>query len=161
MSTLKLKSIGEEAKACRAAFENIKIGALVWHCHHEKLAEFLTSPPEHRISFILSDKPEHERALRLRLFRPVRTKNLPKYLKEACAKWEDAYAKRQEAYAKWQEAYAKRQEACAKWQEAYAKWEEAYAKWQEAYAKRQEAYAKELHAKQCPNCPWDGKTIFP
>ena len=105
---------------------------------------------------------------------------------EAYAKWQEAYAKRreadakwQEADAKWQEAYAKRREADAKRREAYAKWQEADAKWQEADAKRREAYAKwqeadakcqaspswkaveALHAKECPNCPWDGRTIFP
>jgi hypothetical protein len=98
---------------------------------------------------------------------------------EAYAKWQEADAKTQEAYAKWQEADAKTQEAYAKWREADAKTQEADAKWREADAKRREAYAKrqeadakwrsepswqvvlDLHAKECPNCPWDGKTIFP
>ena len=41
------------------------------------------------------------------------------------------------------------------------------AKWREAYAKLEEAGAKclpqieALHKKEHPDCPWDGKTIFP
>ena len=47
------------------------------------------------------------------------------------------------------------------------KWSEAYAKWEEAGAKLREAGAKclpqieALHKKEHPDCPWDGKTIFP
>jgi len=106
--------------------------------------------------------------------------------READAKRQEPYAKRQEAYAKLREAGAKRQEAYAEWWEADATWweadamlQEADAKWQEAYAKLREADAKlaeanakwrsepswqavlDLHAKECPNCPWNGETIFP
>ena len=100
---------------------------------------------------------------------------------EAYAKWSEAYAKCDEADAKWDEAdaqwdeaYAKRSEADAKLDEAYAKLDEADAKLREADAKLREAYAKSreayakclpqieaLHKKEHPNCPWDGKTIFP
>ena len=44
--------------------------------------------------------------------------------------------------------------------EAYAKWEEAYAKWEEADAKWR-PQIEALHKKEDPNCPWNGKTIFP
>ena len=66
-----LLSIAEEAIACREAFRGVSDTAVVWLCHHEKLFEQLTEPAENRIAHILSDKPEHEQALRLRLFRPV------------------------------------------------------------------------------------------
>ena len=144
---VKLGSIEEEATACRKAFENVAVGSLVVHCHHESLFEYLEEPAENRISYILSSKSQHEQALRLHLFRPVNSKLLPK-------KWREAYAKRREAD-------AKRQEADAKWREAYAKRQEAYAKWREAYAKRREADAKRLHIRICKGCPWDGDTIFP
>ena len=172
---VKLGSIEEEATACRKAFENVAVGSLVVHCHHESLFEYLEEPAENRISYILSSKSQHEQALRLHLFRPVNSKLLPKKRQEADAKrqeadakWQEAYAKRQEAYAKWREADAKWQEADAKWQEADAKRQEADAKrqeadakWREAYAKRQEADAKRLHIRICKGCPWDGDTIFP
>jgi len=98
---------------------------------------------------------------------------------EADAKGKKADAKRREADAKWSETYAKRREADAKWREADAKWSETYAKWREADARWREADAKwreagakwrtepswqkvlDLHATECPNCPWNGETIFP
>jgi hypothetical protein len=182
---LNLKSIDEEARACREAFKNIRVGALTIHCHHERLFELLTEPADNRIAYILSSKSEREQALRLRLFRAVDPKILPQELKEAFAKskeafakskeadakskeafakWEEADAKSEEADAKWEEAFAKSKEAFAKWEEADAKWEEADAKWEEADAKSEEADAKwldKLHRKICKNCPWDGSTIFP
>lgn len=69
---LKLKSIAEEANACRKAFKNIAIGSNVVHCHHSREYETLEEPAENRISYILSNKPKGEQALRLRLFRPVK-----------------------------------------------------------------------------------------
>ena len=76
---MKLKSIAEEAKACRHAFKHSKIGDLVVHCHHSELEEKLTEPAESRIQYILSDKPTNEQALRLRLFRPVKGTALAEY----------------------------------------------------------------------------------
>ena len=46
------------------------------------------------------------------------------------------------------------------WMEADAKWMEAEAKWMEAEAKCLPEIEK-LHKEECPNCPWDGRTIFP
>ena len=89
MTKLVLNSIAEEATACRAAFKDIPVGALVVHCHHESLFEFLNEPAENRINYILSSKSQCEQALRLHLFRPVNTKLLPKKRQEACAKWQE------------------------------------------------------------------------
>jgi hypothetical protein len=146
------------------------MGELYWHVHHDVLFEEIVGSVEQRIAYIKSAKPKEEVATRLRLLRVVRY-DTPK-LKEADAKWEEADAKRREADAKWKEAYlkwkeayakrdyAKREEAVAKREEAVAKRREAVAKWKEAYAKREEAVASS-HKDQCPDCPWDGKTIFP
>ncbi len=78
---LKLKSIAEEANACRKAFKNIAIGSNVVHCHHSREYETLEEPAENRISYILSNKPKGEQALRLRLFRPVKGSALAEYEK--------------------------------------------------------------------------------
>ncbi len=67
---MKLQSIEKEAAACRKAFKGYK-GRTAIHVHHAVLAEELTEPAENRIAYILSDKPEREQALRLRLFRPA------------------------------------------------------------------------------------------
>ena len=153
-----------------------------WHVHHEVLCEALTEPIQNRISYIRSTKPKGEVETRLRCMTPVlHPERLPVEWSEAYAKRREADAKRREADAKLSEAYAKRSEADAKWEEADAKWREAYAeleeagakwreadaKWSEACAKWSEAYAKclpqieALHKKEHPDCPWDGKTIFP
>ena len=146
-----------------------------WHVHHNVLCEALTEPIQNRISYIRSSKPKGEVETRLRCMTPVlHPERLPVEWREAGAKWEEADAKRSEAYAKrseadakwseadakWSEADAKRREAGAKLSEADAKWEEADAKWREADAKCL-PQIEALHKKEHPNCPWDGKTIFP
>ena len=97
---LKLGSIKDEAEACRVAFKNVPVGALVIHCHHEKLLQFLTEAAENRIAYIIYSKSQHEQALRLHLFRPVNIELLPKKLQEA-------YAESQKADAEWQKAFEK------------------------------------------------------
>ena len=175
---LQLGSIEDEAKACREAFKGIKIGAFVLHCHHEILGESLLEDAENRIRYILTQKPEHERALRLRLFRPVPDSQLKKH-KKAYADWQKAYADWQKAEADWQKAEADCrkadtdcqkadtdcQKAEADWQKAYADCRKADADWQKADADRLKAEADLailVHTKVCKSsCPWDGRTIFP
>ena len=43
---------------------------------------------------------------------------------------------------------------------AYDKAREAHGKAWEACDKKYRKELEELHTKLCPNCPWDGKTIF-
>jgi hypothetical protein len=112
-----------------------------WHIHHRVLFEQATEPIKNRIAYIKSDKPECEVALRLRLLKPVKDQKrliaiLTAYKKVEATAWE-AYKK---AKAPALEAYEK---ATAT-----------------ALAKRDKAI-NTLHAKECPNCPWDGMTIFP
>jgi hypothetical protein len=126
-NVLKLGTIAQEAKACRKAFKDIEMGALVRHCHHEILCETLTEPAENRIAYILSGKPENEQALRLRLFRPI-----------VCSHaWP------------------------VRLQKADADWEKADADWEKAYYAFSVQYAASPHAKDCPDCTWNGRTIFP
>jgi len=112
-----------------------KVGDPVWHIHHDALVEPLTEPLENRIKFIKERKPAREIETRLRLMKPVRGK-LPELAK---------------AYAEWAKAYAK-------WVKADAELAKAYAEWAKAYAAPS---VLALHAKECPNCPWNGETIFP
>ena len=129
---LRLGSIADEASACRKAFEHVEIGTWVVHCHHSMLFETLTEPAENRIAFILSSKPEHEQALRLRLFRP-----LPQTAgKKLASLFADYKAKLASLVADYQ----------AKCAPLYA----------DHRAKR-----ASIHAKNCiAGCPWDGITIF-
>ena len=50
-----------------------KASGLYWHVHHDRLFEWCYDYAE-RAEFIRTDKPEHERALRLRLMQPVKAK---------------------------------------------------------------------------------------
>ena len=107
------------------------IAKWAWHIHHTRLAEPLTEPLKTRIAYIKEHKPKSEQALRLRLLKQVKGP-LPAALLKADAAWQKADAARQKAYASRQKAYA-------------------------AALPELEA----LHKQECPNCPWDGRTIFP
>ena len=121
----------------------IKSG-FAFHVHHDILFEWCSDYDE-RVEYIKHYKPKKEQRLRLRLFKMIPTERLPSELVKA---WE-VYDKAREAYVK-------------AW-EAYGKTGEAYDKALEAYGKAREAYDKDiqkLHKELCPNCPWDGETIF-
>ncbi len=178
-----LKSIEEEASACRARCANMKIGDICLHLHHEVLAEMLTQPIENRISYILSDKPVAEQALRLRMMGPpiideqvmadaelqkadAESQKASAELLKADAELLKADAERQKAYfesqkasAAYLKASAELQKADAERQKASAAWLKAYATWEKASAVWLKAY--EAHyARLYPESPWDGNTIF-
>ena len=113
-----------------------------WHIHHGVLFEEATEPIKNRIAYINAEKPECEVALRLRLLKPVKDQ---KRLIAILTAYEKATAPALEAYRK----------ALAPALEAYDK-----AKATVLEVKRDEAI-NALHAKECPDCPWDGETIFP
>jgi hypothetical protein len=85
---------------------------------------------------------------------------------EAYAVWAKALSAADAVRAKaLSEAHAVRDktysEADAAWDKAYS---EADAAWDKAYSEADAVWDKALgplHAKECPNCPWDGRTIFP
>jgi len=137
-----------------------------WHVHHKVLCEPLTEPIEKRIAFIRMAKPKGEIETRLRLMKPVRGQ-LPAGVDKAGAAYDkasaasikfwDAYIKARAAHDKARAAYGKAGAACDKAGVACDKAGVAYDKARAAYDKEIEA----LHAIECPNCPWDGETIFP
>jgi hypothetical protein len=117
-----------------------------WHVHHDTLIEWSDDIDE-RIEYIKIGKPANEIPLRLKLLKLVKGE-IPD--------------------AAWQKAGAALEKADAAWQKAGAALEKADAAWQKAGAARQKAGAAletnkkvlALHQKECPDCPWDGKTIF-
>ena len=113
-----------------------------WHYHHGVLVELVTESIADRIAFNRTHKPESELETRERVIHKVKGK-LP-------ARFVAAWGK---ADAAWDKAYAA-------WGKADAAWGKADAAWGKAYADHMPAILK-LHAKECPNCPWDGTTIFP
>ncbi len=149
---------------------------LAFHCHHDILVEYVHDYDE-RVKFIKTSKPKKEQSLRLRLFQlipdeKVLGKDSPQgeaYYKarEAYYKVEEAYYKAWEAYYKARVAYNKARVVYNKAWEAYYKVEEAYYKAWVAYDKATEAYLEKyqgeiekLHKELCPDCPWNGKSIF-
>ena len=107
---------------------------LAFHCHHNTLVEFVYDYDE-RVEYIKASKPPSEQKLRLKLFHLIPTDLIPGL---NSAKWK--------AYDKAEEAYDEAGEACGKAEEAYFK----------KFGKELEL----LHEKLCPDCPWDGYTIF-
>ena len=123
---------------------NIKKG-LFWHLHHQVLVEWCFDYDE-RAEYIRTEKPENERELRLRLFQPVKGE-----LPQEVVKAEQAYDKAWQAYDKtWQAYYKKTWQALDKARRAL----------NEALRKNMPAI-EALHKVECPNCPWNGQTIFP
>ena len=115
-----------------------------FHVHHDKLVEYCTSYEE-RKQYIQNNKPVSEQELRLRLFKLIPDDRLPPTLLEACATRDKACAAYDKAWATRDKAWAAYDKACAARGKAWATYEPALLV---------------LHKELCPDCPWDGKTIF-
>lgn len=146
-----MTEIEQAAAECRKAFEGIPIGTVAWHVHHNMLCEPLTEPAENRIAYILANKPKREQVIRLRLMRPVQS--------EAAAAARKIY---DEAAAAGRKIYDQAVAAARKtYDQAVAPAWKTYTK---AVAPAWKTYAKAAaaaHAAECPDCPWNGETIFP
>lgn len=118
-----------------------------WHVHHGILFEPLTEPIEARIAYIEQVKAEKETptqiATRLRLLKVITGPEIEEYDRVEQAAWAEYERVEQAARAEYNRI---RQVA---WVE-YNRVEQAA--WDKIEA---------LHAEQCPDCPWDGRTIFP
>src|SRR3989337_1773765 len=83
----------------------------------------------------------------------------------------DAFGKDWDAYVKARAAFGKDWDALVKASAAYAKAGDAFVKAKAAFVKAKAAYNKAydeclpqieaLNALECPDCPWNGTTIFP
>lgn len=111
-----------------------------WHVHHDILYEPLVEPIEARVTYILREKPTEEIETRLRLLRPVRGTISTSVLRA----WQlhiDGSPYNYSTIARGDEAWL-----------AYGN------------ARRTPeavTYMAALHEQECPECPWDGETIFP
>ena len=143
---IKLKSIEEELIDCRAAFAAHPKAKFGWCIHHDVHVEPIdkVSGVEGRITCIMKDKLEGERAIRLRNFRPVRVE-LPRELTEASAAKNEARAACREAWA----AYV---EATAAYNKAWTALDKACAAC--------EPELKKLHDQDWPDNTWNGESIF-
>ena len=117
-----------------------------WHIHHDTLLEWSKEPLHLRAKFIKAVKPEKEIEARLRLMRPVKGK-LPDEVTGAYGVAEEATAR-----AWW----------TATWDvgDTLAIAARTQGKLKEIISNNRKAI-EELHRKECPDCPWNGETIFP
>ena len=147
-----------------------------FHVHHESyLLEVLMEPIEKRIAYIKAYKPANEVATRLRLLKKVQGQ-LPPAFVAATLK---GFALREKGFALWEKDNALWKKACALWNNALreegnalrekgkALREKGNALREKGNALREKAYTdhlpeiEALHELECPNCPWDGLSIFP
>ncbi len=80
--------------------------------------------------------------------------------REACNKAGEAFDRAREAYIKAYAAYIKAHAAYIKAHSAFDTAWEAYIKAREAYNTKNKSAIEALHKELCPDCPWDGDTIF-
>lgn len=155
------------------------IGKLYWHVHHDKLLEPLTEELQTRIDYIKANKPENEIATRLRLMHLASSAVsegwtvYDKIWSEGLADFEKARSEAWAVYHKiWSEGLAVFQKAGADAWAVYDKTEfEGLAVFEKAMSKAWAVHEKAMskawasvdaiHKQECPNCPWNGETIFP
>ena len=133
---------------------------LCWHVHHKELLEFCYDR-DGREEYIRTEKSSDEQELRLRLFQFVQGQ-LPQEVVDARKAFDEAgkvRVKAWEAYGKSAESHrfdSKEHQAFIEARDAH--WETEYA-YDEAFSNHRDE-VEALHAKECPDCPWDGKTIL-
>ena len=110
---------------------------VAFHCHHVELVEVVTRFSK-RVAYIKIGKPRREHPLRLRLFRMIPDNRLPVAVRRALIPARTAWAKLKLLDDDYDAKHKLLEEAI---QTAMPKLEK-------------------LHAELCPDCPWDGKTIF-
>ena len=93
---MKIGTIKQEEKMCRAAFAKWPSATWAWCCHHEIHCEPLTESSIKRIEFIVGSKSKSEQAIRLRNFRPCKNADAVKTARDA---YEAAAKPARDAYA--------------------------------------------------------------
>jgi len=137
---------------------------LYWHIHHDTLFE-TTHDIAERKEYILRHKPVEQKELRLRLLQEVQ--NPPQVLLKAVADLEAATDVYEQAYAAYSAVSCGRVLRDANYYSASDAYATACDKHTEAFNALKDASdlcaveMELLHKIECPNCPWDGNTIFP
>jgi len=122
-----------------------------WHVYHNRLLDFSEDIQE-RIEYIRRCKPIDEVPLRLKLLKRVRG-TLPKELVKAGEAWWKAYKAYKDEYL----SSVHREKPLLRTVRAFGGADIKLIRVSEKYHREIEA----LHAKECPGCPWDGRSIFP
>jgi hypothetical protein len=139
-----------------------------WHVHHRTLVEPLTEPIEKRVAYIRATKPQTEIETRLRLLKPVKG-SLPAELIEA---WKEFWTVNQYVQQIERQLHNSpfrppnvSDPISGNWNvdpyKVRLEQESAYREKRYFDALRMHAPEIEaLHKVECPDCPWDGRTIF-
>ncbi len=160
----------EEFESLRQAalkrFEGHNIVGLtiVVFLRHESFAEFLDEPIETRLYWIIDTKPYEQIAIRLTQIQPYishrQMRKLDASLKAACVKWDRACVKWDRAWVEWYQAQADfnrienvRSRAQVDRERARVDRDQVWVAWKRAY--------EPIFMAKHPDCPWDGKTLFP
>ena len=123
-----------------------------WHVHHNILMEPLTESIETRRVYIETNKAPDEQVLRLRLLKPVQGE-IPVAIREAGNTYSDAY----HAY---NSAHLIRGIAGSYYAATHRVYADAARGYKIVLAANMPTI-EALHEKECPDCPWNGETIFP
>jgi hypothetical protein len=146
---MKLRSIAEEAAACREAWKARPRTVYGVHIHHERVIERRHYPIEERIAYILEGKPKKERALRLRLMRPITVKQWRTFQRVANEAWRQRNRATNTAWKDYERVGGSK---------AYATFQRIV----KAATLTEGEQVAEAHLALCvPDCPFDGRTIFP
>ena len=136
-----------------------------WHVHHDVLFEFCHNYGE-RASYIRGNKAESEQAIRLKLFQPVKGE-LPEEVVKARRAYNQARQAYNQAWQAYDQVWRAREQARQAYDQAWQAYDQAWRAREQARQAYDKAVAnnieaiKKLHSIECPNCPWDGHTIFP
>lgn len=137
---------------------------LYWHVRHNVLVERCWSYKA-RANYIREVKPLEEQTLRLRLFKPVRGP-LPEPIVRSRVVYEKAWNAYYEASVVCDKAKVEHsketeslhlEETCEEKRAVYVEARDTY----DSVLEEHHAEMEALHREECPDCPWDGKTIFP
>ena len=124
---------------------------MYWHIHHNVLAEFAIEPIEERIAFIKAEKPIEQMETRLRLMRPVRHELSGPAFEAALIYYNSMSA-------------LKKTKPDKHGRELASKLRKIVNEALIGYHEHRGTFYEELevlHKLECPDCPWDGETIFP
>jgi mRNA-degrading endonuclease HigB of HigAB toxin-antitoxin module len=152
-----------------------------FHVHHEQMWEWATEPMENRIEYIKKEKPTSEIDTRLRLLKEIpyeRIKSLVdtkgQYDAVQRTAWEQYEAVERPAWEQydavqrtaWEQYKAVVRTAWEQYKAVERSAREQYdavqrTAWEQYEAVQRTFDMEALHRELCPDCPWDGRTIFP
>ena len=159
------------------------IGLVAWHVHHDILCEPLTEPIEERIDYIRMNKPKEGIETRLRLLNIVKNQELAfeawsEYDIIESKAFSDYRAIRSKAISDYHAITSKFGYDATKpnagsdyldmtreqWSEYTAIESKARSEFETIISQSKNDFNEKLnalHQEECPDCPWDGRTIFP